>query len=145
MLTPQEVLLFQAVKDEQAAQEAAQLATIAGAVGGAGLGVAAGQVPHSIGNMINSGKDALARRQGLTPKKSIGKIFKPGPRMAGGLWAALGGGALGAGTAALVKKDSEAAQLLGKLQAQNGQLTALDEQALGRLLGEIYQNPSQFT
>ena len=143
MLTPQEALLFQAVKDEQKRQEDAELALTLGAIGGAGIGVAGGQVPHSIGNMINAGKDALAGRQGLTPKKSLGRVFKPGPRMAGGLTGAILGGALGAGSAALMKQESQAAQLLGKLQAQGGQMSSSDERLLAQLLGDIYQNPSQ--
>ena len=131
MLTPQEALLFQAVKDEQERQEAANLALTLGAVGGAGIGVAGGQVPHMIGKGIN-------KVTGRKPNR-----IKPGPRMAGGLTGAILGGALGAGTAALMKQESEAARLLGKLQAQGGQMSSTDQRILGALLGDIYQNPSQ--
>jgi hypothetical protein len=131
MLTPQEALLFQAVKDEQARQEAADTALSLGAIGGAGIGVVGGQVPHMIGKGINKMRGRKA------------PVFKPGPRMAGGLTGAILGGALGAGSAALMKQESQAAQLLGKLQAQGGQLSKIDEQLLSQLLGDIYQNPSQ--
>ena len=131
MLTPQEALLFQAVKDEQARQEAADAALTLGAIGGAGIGVAGGQVPHMIGKGINKMRGRKA------------PVLKPGPRMAGGLTGAILGGALGAGSAALMKQESQAAQLLGKLQAQGGQLSKMDEQLLAQLLGDIYQNPSQ--
>ena len=131
MLTPQEALLFQAVKDEQQRQEAAELALTLGAIGGAGIGVAGGQLPHMVGKGIN-------KVRGRKPNP-----IKPGPRMAGGLTGAILGGALGAGTAALMKQESDAAQLLGKLQAQRGQLTSSDERMLAQMLGDIYQNPSQ--
>ena len=131
MLTPQEALLFQAVKDEQERQQAAELALTLGAVGGAGIGIAGGQIPHMIGKGIN-------KVTGRKPNR-----LKPGPRMAGGLTGLVLGGGLGAGAAAMMKQDSEAGQLLGKLQAQGGRMSPSDERILGALLGEIYQNPSQ--
>ena len=53
MLTVEEALLFQAVKDEQARQEAMQQGTAAGAIGGAALGAGIGAVPHTVGKAIN--------------------------------------------------------------------------------------------
>ena len=53
------------------------------------------------------------------------------------------GGGLGAGTAAVMKQDSQAAQLLGKIQAQGGQLDQQDQMYLASLLGDLYQKPSQ--
>ena len=131
MLTPQEALLFQAVKDEQQRQEAAELALTLGAVGGAGIGVAGGQLPHMVGKGIN-------KIRGRKPNP-----IKPGPRMAGRSSADILGGALGAGTAAIMKQESEAARLLGKLQAQGGKMSSNDQAILANLLGDIYQNPSQ--
>ena len=131
MLTPQEALLFQAVKDEQERQEAANLALTLGAVGGAGIGVAGGQLPHMVGKGVN-------KIRGRKPNP-----IKPGPRMAGGLTGAILGGALGAGMSAIMKQESDAAKLLGKVQAQGGRMSSTDERILGALLGEIYQNPSQ--
>tara|TARA_B100001094_G_scaffold214449_1_gene208526 strand:+ start:586 stop:945 length:360 start_codon:yes stop_codon:yes gene_type:complete len=117
MLTPEEVLLFQAVRDE----EARQLALQGGTAAGAGLGLMAGLSPT-----VPYGTKLGARRQ-----------------FAGGLTGLILGGGLGAGTAAMMKVGSEAGELLGKLQAQRGQLSDIDTQRLGTLLGEIYQNPSQ--
>ena len=134
MLTPQEALLFQAVKDEEAAQMQAQAATFGGAGIGALLGTAGGTVPHKLGNAINN-----LRGVTRTPMRSL----KPGWRMAGGLTGMILGGGLGAGMAAIMKQESQAAQLLGKVQAQGGQMSEVDQAVLGKLLGDIYQNPSQ--
>ena len=134
MLTPQEALLFQAVKDEEAAQMQAQAASFGGAGIGALLGTAGGTVPHRLGNAINN-----LRGVKRTPMRSL----KPGWRMAGGLTGMILGGGLGAGMAAIMKQESQAAQLLGKVQAQGGQMSEVDQAVLGKLLGEIYQNPSQ--
>ena len=134
MLTPQEALLFQAVKDEEAAQMQANAATFGGASLGALLGTAGGTVPHQLGNAINN-----LRGVKRTPMRAL----KPGWRMAGGLTGMILGGGLGAGTAAIMKQGSPAAQLLGKVQAQGGQLSEVDEAILGKLLGDIYQQPSQ--
>ena len=134
MLTPQEALLFQAVKDEEAAQMQAQAASFGGAGIGALLGTAGGTVPHKLGNAINN-----LRGVKRTPMRSL----KPGWRMAGGLTGMILGGGLGAGMAAIMKQESQAAQLLGKVQAQGGEMSEVDKAVLGKLLGDIYQNPSQ--
>ena len=42
-----------------------------------------------------------------------------------------------------MKQDSQAAQLLGKIQAQGGQLDQQDQMYLASLLGDLYQKPSQ--
>ena len=134
MLTPQEALLFQAVRDEEAAQMQAQAAGMGGAAVGGLLGATAGTVPHNLGRAIN-GLRGVQR----TPMRSL----KPGWRMAGGLTGMILGGGLGAGMSAIMKQESQAAQLLGKVQAQGGQLSEVDEAMLGQLLGDIYQKPSQ--
>ena len=64
-------------------------------------------------------------------------------RMAGGLTGLILGGGLGAGAAAMMQRESDAGNILGKIQAQNGQLSTADEIALARILGDVYQNPSQ--
>ena len=135
MLSPEEALLFQAVREEEAAMAQRDAAAILGAGGGALLGVAGGSIPHKLGNAVN----ALRGRT----KKTVGRTLKPGYRMAGGLTGLILGGGLGAGAAALMKRDSPAAVLLGKLQAQGGELDSVDEAQLANLLGQIYQNPSQ--
>jgi hypothetical protein len=144
MLSPEEVLLFQAVKDEEERLAALQAAGIIGAVGGASVGATAGSVPHSIGNAINAGKDALAARQGLAPSRPPMSRLRPGFRAAGGLVGMILGGGLGAGTAALLRQGSEAGEMLGKIQAQRGQLSEMDQRKYAQLLGEIYNNPSNF-
>ena len=111
MLTREEALLFKAVQEEQARQQALGNATTAGGLGGAAMG-------------------ALAGRGGRG-------------RLAGGLTGLILGGGLGAGASAMMQRESQAGKMLGKIQAQNGQLSAADEIALARLLGDIYQNPSQ--
>ena len=134
MLTPQEALLFQAVRDEEAAQMQAQAATFGGAGIGALLGTAGGAIPHRLGNAINNLRGV---------KRGPMRSLKPGWRMAGGLTGMILGGGLGAGMAAIMKQESQAANLLGKVQAQGGQMSEVDQAVLGKLLGDIYQNPSQ--
>ena len=141
MLSVQEALLLRAAQEEVEQQQALQAAGLLGVTGGAAIGTVGGMVPHGVGNLVNRGRDSLAARQGLTPKKSIGRTLKPGFRMAGGLTGAILGGALGAGTAALMKQENEAARLLGKIQAK-GTLSASDEAQLANLLGDIYSNQS---
>lgn len=135
MLTPQEALLFQAVKDEEAAQMSQNAALGLGGIGGALIGTAAGTIPHKIGNAVNKLK--------RMPQKGIARTLRPGHRMAGGLTGLILGGALGAGMSALMKQESPSAQLLGKIQAQGGSLDSEDERVLGELLGAIYNNPSE--
>ena len=58
MLSPQEALLLQAARDEQARQESLQAAGLTGALGGAAIGAAAGQVPHMV--LKNTAGDLIA-------------------------------------------------------------------------------------
>lgn len=136
MLSPEELLLFKAVKDEQDFQDSLSQAGMVGGIGGASLGALGGIVPHKLGNALNKLKGTQA--------KTIARSLKPGFRMAGGLTGLILGGGLGAGMAALMKKDSDAGQLLGKIQAQGGQLDEMDQMRLSKLLGEMYNSPSQF-
>ena len=68
-----------------------------------------------------------------------GYRLKPGHRMAGGLVGAILGGALGAGTAAMMKQNSPAANILAKLQT-DGDLNPVDQQALQSILADTYSN-----
>ena len=135
MLSVEEALLMKAVQDEIEAEEAAQLGGALGAGGGALLGAAGGTIPHKLGNAVNT-----LRGRG---EKTIARSLKPGYRMAGGLTGLILGGGLGAGMAAMMKRESEAGALLGKIQAQRGQLDAVDEAKLSHLLGNVYTSPSQ--
>ena len=97
------------------------------------MGAAAGSIPHKIGEAINGLK-------GVEP--SVGRALKPGFRAAGGLTGAILGGALGAGVAAVMKQESPAARLMGKLQA-GGDMDEYDRQQLANELASIYNNPSK--
>ena len=57
---------------------------------------------------------------------------------------AMAGGALGAGTAELVKRESPAARLIAKIQTQNGRLTSADAAQLQELLTDTYSNISDY-
>lgn len=138
MLSLEEALLLKAAYEEKEKQDAVNAAGVLGGAGGAALGVAAGSVPHSIGKAINASKDMLASRRGLTPAKSIGRSLRPGFRAAGGLTGAILGGALGAGTAAVMKHNNRPAQVLGEIQAKGGALDPALEQELAQILGELY-------
>ena len=136
MLSPEELLLFKAVQDEKERQDAIEQAQTLGSIGGAVLGTVGGVIPHGLGNAINKLKG--------TKPKTIARSLKPGFRMAGGLTGLILGGGLGAGMAAMMKKDSDAGQLLGKIQAQGGEMDEMDQMQLSKLLGDMYSNPSQF-
>ena len=135
MLSPEELLLFKAVQDEKERQDAIEQAQTLGSIGGAVLGTVGGVIPHGLGNAINKLKG--------TKPKTIARSLKPGFRMAGGLTGLILGGGLGAGMAAMMKKDSDAGQLLGKIQAQGGEMDEMDQMQLSRLLGDMYNSPSQ--
>ena len=68
--------------------------------------------------------------------------MRPGVRAAGGLTGAILGGALGAGMASIMKSQSPAARLMGKLQA-GGDIDEYDRQQLANELASIYNNPSK--
>ena len=119
-------------QDEIERKEATELGGALGAGGGALMGAAAGSIPHKLGQAINT----------LRPKHTP-RVAKPGFRMAGGLTGLILGGGLGAGMAAIMKRDSEAARILGKIQGQRGELDEIDEANLSRILGDIYNSPSR--
>ena len=125
MLSAQEALMMQAAYDEQDRLQAQNTAGLLGAAGGGLMGVAAGSVPHNIGNLL-----------GAKPS------MRPGFRAAGGLTGAILGGALGAGMASIMKSESPAARLMGKLQA-GGDIDQYDRMQLENELASIYNNPSK--
>ena len=61
-------------------------------------------------------------------------------RMAGGLIGAILGGGLGAGARQMMVRDSPAAGILAKMQAQ-GELNPMDQMQLQSVLKDIYNNP----
>jgi ABC-type lipoprotein release transport system permease subunit len=74
-----------------------------------------------------------------TMPPNVGARLKPGKRMAGGLVGAILGGALGAGASQMMQQQSPAASILAKLQTQ-GELNAVDQQALQNILADTYSN-----
>ena len=133
MLSAQEALMMQAAYDEQDRLQAQNTAGLLGAAGGGLMGVAAGSIPHNIGNAVNALKGNPA-----TGMRSM----KPGFRAAGGLAGAILGGALGAGMSSIMKSQSPAARLMGQLQA-GGDINEYDRIQLENELASIYNNPSK--
>ncbi len=133
MLSAQEALMMQAAYDEQDRIQAQNTAGLLGAAGGGLMGVAAGTVPHKIGAAVNALKGSPA-----TGMRSM----RPGFRAAGGLTGAILGGALGAGMAGIMKSESPAARLMGKLQA-GGDIDEYDRMQIANELASIYNNPSR--
>ena len=133
MLSAQEVLMMQAAYDEQDRLQAQNTAGLLGAAGGGLMGAAAGTIPHSIGNAVNALKGT---------QKTAMRSMSPGFRAAGGLTGAILGGALGAGVASIMKSESPAARLMGKLQA-GGDINDYDRMQLENELASIYNNPSK--
>ena len=130
MLSNEEILLFQAVKDEEERQNSMVAAGLLGAgVGGAALGTAGAGV-HAVGNAVNR------LRPGHTPAR-----FKGGARIAGGLTGMILGGGLGAGVSAMMQQESPAARLLAKMQV--GNMDEFSTKELENILAATYNKPSQ--
>ncbi len=125
--------MMQAAYDEQDRIQTQNTAGLLGAAGGGLIGAAAGTVPHKIGAAVNALKGSPA-----TGMRSI----RPGFRAAGGLAGAIVGGALGAGMAGIIKSESPAARLMGKLQA-GGDIDEYDRVQIANELASIYNNPSK--
>lgn len=137
--------LLDAAQQESLELPSLQNAILAGGALGAGLGVAAGQVPHSIGVNVNKLKDHLAAKQGMTRQglpamSALGNRFKGGARVAGGLVGLILGGGLGAAIRNSSMQDSVPAQLLAKLQVQ-GTLSQQEMALLQQQLGQYYSQP----
>ena len=133
MLSAQEALMMQAAYDEQDRLQAQNTAGLLGAAGGGLMGVAAGSIPHNIGNAVNALKGNPATGM---------PTMRPGFRAAGGLTGAILGGALGAGMSSIMKSQSPAARLMGQLQA-GGDINEYDRIQLENELASIYNNPSK--
>ena len=127
MLTPEEALLMKAAYDERDRLQQQNAAGLLGAGGGAAIGALGGTVPHALGNLFKGKPEGMAK-------------LRPGFRAAGGLTGAILGGALGAGVAAVMKQESPAARLLGKMQSGQ-ELDQVDKQAVAQELAKIYSNP----
>jgi hypothetical protein len=132
MLSAQEALMMKAAYDEQERIQQQNNAGLLGAAGGGILGVAAGTVPHKIGNAINK----------LRGHQNFDR-FKPGTRMTGGLAGALVGGLLGAGVASVMKGESAAARGMAQLQS-GGDINEYERKLIEDEVATVYNNPSRY-
>ena len=123
----EDILLARSMADNDQQMDPGQ-----GALLGAGIAGAAG-----IGYTDLAARLRPQTQMDVMPPR--GYRLKPGHRMAGGLVGAILGGALGAGTASMMKENSPAADILAKLQVQ-GELNAVDQQALQSILADTYSN-----
>ena len=127
MLSLEEALLLKAAYEEKEKQDAQTAAGITGGIGGALLGRAGGGVTHQLGRGINA----------LRPGHQVNPM-KFGNRKAGTLAGAILGGALGAGTAAVMKQNNRPAQVMGEIQSKGGRIDPALEKELAQILSELY-------
>ena len=141
----QALLMRQALLDEKERLQPEQGAAL-GATTGAVLGTLTGMPIHMLGQGKINRADKMAAEAGMSvaPRQMVKDRIRPGARMAGGLVGALVGGALGAGTSELMKRESPSARLIAKIQTQNGQLTPQDEQLVEGIIANMLSNPSQY-
>jgi len=132
MLSTQEALMMKAAYDEQERIQQQNTAGMLGAAGGGALGVAAGAVPHTIGNAINK----------LRGHENVNR-FKPGSRMTGGLTGVILGGLLGGGLASLMKGESAAARGMAQMQA-GGDINEYEQKQIEDEIASVYNNPSRY-
>ena len=138
MASLEEILAYKAAEKSAQGDSMQNAGTILGATGGSLLGMMAGIPVHKAGNAVNSIRDSLAARQGLSAPRNPLKALKPGYRMAGGLVGMIVGGGLGNAIAAQAVAENPAAELLAKLQVQ-GDLDIGEQMALEKLVGSYYK------
>ena len=158
------VLALRALQDEENAIDGSE-AALPGALAGSALGVTAGVPGHYLGQKKLdkmdkenpfyevTKRDAVGaplamNAKGAIPRRELaGHRVRPGARMAGGLMGAMVGGALGAGTAELVKRESPAARLIAKIQTQNGRMSPQDicRAPAARLIAKIQTQNGRLT
>ena len=138
MASLDEILAYKAAEKAAEGEGMRDLGTVLGATGGSLLGMMAGIPVHKAGNAVNSIRDSLAARQGLSAVRNPLKALKPGYRMAGGLVGMIVGGGLGNAIAAQAVAENPAADLLAKLQV-NGDLDVADKMELEKVVGSYYR------
>ncbi len=126
-MSVQDILLQQTLQDNLNQPDPA-VAMGVGATGGALLGALGGAPLNATGQLLN-------RALGRTPRG-----LRPGFRMAGGLVGAIAGGGLGAGMANMMKQSSPAGNMLATIQAQGGDLNAMQKMQLQQILADAYNN-----
>ena len=122
----EDILLLKAQQDAQSQPDPAT-----GAALGAGIGATAGVTMGQIANRLRP-----QTQMNIMPPNPMYRL-KPGHRMAGGLVGMILSGALGAGTAQMMKQQSPAASLLAKLQVE-GDLTPSEQASLQNILADTY-------
>ena len=138
MVSLEEILAYKAAEKSAQQDTVEGVGTVLGATGGSLLGMMAGIPVHKAGNAVNSMRDGLAARQGLSAPRNPLKALKPGYRMAGGLVGMVLGGALGNALAAEAVANNPGAELLAKLQVQ-GSLNPTEARALENLVSAYYK------
>ena len=138
MASIEEILAYKAAEKAAEGEGMRDLGTVLGATGGSLLGMMAGIPVHKAGNAVNSIRDSLAARQGLSAVRNPLKALKPGYRMAGGLVGMIVGGGLGNAIAAQAVAENPASELLAKLQV-NGDLDVHEKMELEKLVGSYYR------
>ena len=123
----EDILLLKAQQDSQNQADPATGAAI-----GAGIGATAGVTIGQIANRLRP----QTQMNVMPPTGPIYRM-KPGHRMAGGLVGMILGGALGAGTAQMMRQNSPAASILAKLQVK-GDLTPSEQASLQTILADTY-------
>ena len=131
MLSNEEVLFLQAVKDEEQRQQSLGASAALGAGIGGLAGGAAGNAVHQIGRGVNA----------LTGRKP--NRMKLGMRPAGSVAGIILGGGLGAGISALMQQESPAARIMAKVQT--GNMDEFSTKELENLLAATYNKPSQMS
>ena len=120
----------------QAQEKAQENATGYGqaAILGAGIGGTAGL---AVGDLAQRLRPMTQQR--VMPSNRVASALTPGRRFAGGLVGMVLGGALGAGTKALMAQNNPAADMLAKLQT-NGELNAAEVTQLNQILADSYNS-----
>ncbi len=135
MASIEDLLLMKAAEDAAAVPGSTEAALLGAGLGTVG-GVMAGNDQYKFNQLVNRGKDAIAKRimPGFSP---VENRLQPGPRMAGGLVGLILGGGLGLGVRQMAINDSPAAALLAKAQVQ-GSLNPAETKQLESILREVY-------
>jgi len=132
----EDILLLKAQQDS--ANQNNDVGMIAGGTLGAALGALDGTGRHRKGQAELLERLVTRTKQPLTGAPGLHNA-RPGARMAGGLVGLILGGGLGAGTSALMQRESPSARLLAKLQTE-GSLTPQEADQLEDVLTATYSN-----
>jgi len=142
MSTIQDILYAKALADAQY-RETDNTGMAIGALTGTALGAAAAPMKNTAGlaRSAQYGKTRIGPVEaGSTARLYGARTANLGRRMAGGLVGAIVGGGLGEGVKQLAMRESPAAGVLARIQAQGG-MTEYDRYQIEALLKDFYNNP----